>query len=145
MIRRPPRSTRTDTPFPYPTLFRSNLVILLACIVKGLALDLPALGPGQGPVVVEQGRLPAAVGGVGQHPPAFAEPVAVLVEQRGASGLGVVGDLDEIAELVAELHQHAVFAPGQAATALLLAAMLLAARHHRAQTERKSTRLNSRH
>src|SRR3546814_6735129 len=25
MIRRPPRSTRTDTPFPYPTLFRSLL------------------------------------------------------------------------------------------------------------------------
>src|SRR3546814_12244023 len=24
MIRRPPRSTRTDTLFPYPTLFRSN-------------------------------------------------------------------------------------------------------------------------
>src|SRR3546814_12399618 len=24
MIRRPPRSTRTYTPFPYPTLFRSN-------------------------------------------------------------------------------------------------------------------------
>src|SRR3546814_11451244 len=94
MIRRPPRSTRTDTLFPDTTLFRSkccNLLILLACIVKGLALDLPALGPGQGPVVVEQGRLPAAVGGVGQHPPAFAEPVAVLVEQRGASGLGVVG------------------------------------------------------
>src|SRR3546814_14588895 len=88
MILRPPRSTRTDTLFPYTTLFRS-----------------------------------------------FAEPVAVLVEQRGASGRGVVGDLDEIAELVAELHQHAVFAPGQAATALLLAAMLLAARPHRAQAE----------
>src|SRR3546814_11504356 len=27
MIRRPPRSTRTDTLFPYPTLFRSRLVI----------------------------------------------------------------------------------------------------------------------
>src|SRR3546814_20401088 len=26
MIRRLPRSTRTDTPFPYTTLFRSNLV-----------------------------------------------------------------------------------------------------------------------
>src|SRR3546814_9946652 len=26
MIRRPPRSTRTDTLFPYPTLFRSRLV-----------------------------------------------------------------------------------------------------------------------
>src|SRR3546814_10880793 len=25
MIRRPPRSTRTDTLFPYPTLFRSDL------------------------------------------------------------------------------------------------------------------------
>src|SRR3546814_8745866 len=25
MIRRPPRSTRTDTPFPYPTLFRSHI------------------------------------------------------------------------------------------------------------------------
>src|SRR3546814_12057277 len=28
MIRRPPRSTRTDTLFPYTTLFRSNLLIL---------------------------------------------------------------------------------------------------------------------
>src|SRR3546814_958407 len=39
MIRRPPRATRTDTPFPYPTLFRSNvsprqsiLVGLVQCI-----------------------------------------------------------------------------------------------------------------
>src|SRR3546814_8506289 len=29
MIRRPPRSTLTDTLFPYPTLFRSMLVFLL--------------------------------------------------------------------------------------------------------------------
>src|SRR3546814_1544592 len=28
MIRRPPRSTRTDTLFPYPTLFRSDVVAL---------------------------------------------------------------------------------------------------------------------
>src|SRR3546814_6558353 len=28
MIRRPPRSTRTDTLFPYTTLFRSDLVIV---------------------------------------------------------------------------------------------------------------------
>src|SRR3546814_9926193 len=27
MIRRPPRSTRTDTLFPYTTLFRSNLLV----------------------------------------------------------------------------------------------------------------------
>src|SRR3546814_2368584 len=29
MIRRPPRSTRTDTLFPYTTLFRSDAVIIL--------------------------------------------------------------------------------------------------------------------
>src|SRR3546814_12644065 len=29
MIRRPPRSTRTDTLFPYTTLFRSGLFLLL--------------------------------------------------------------------------------------------------------------------
>src|SRR3546814_15247364 len=29
MIRRPPRSTRTDTLFPYTTLFRSDLVVAL--------------------------------------------------------------------------------------------------------------------
>src|SRR3546814_20773643 len=67
--------------------------------------------------------------------PAFAEPVAVLVEQRGASGRGVVGDLDEIAELVAELHEHAVLLAGPAAPAVLLAAVLLAAGHHSAQAE----------
>src|SRR3546814_12244505 len=103
--------------------------------IKGLALVLPARGPGQGPVVVEQGRLPAAVGGVGQHPPAFAEPVAVLVEQRGASGRGVVGDLDEIAELVAELHDHPVLLAGQAATEVRHAAYLLPAGAPRATAE----------
>src|SRR3546814_16762127 len=33
MIRRPPRSTRTDTLFPYTTLFRSPVPELHACIV----------------------------------------------------------------------------------------------------------------
>src|SRR3546814_10574909 len=34
MIRRPPRSTRTDTLFPYTTLFRSSLRIIDQCIEK---------------------------------------------------------------------------------------------------------------
>src|SRR3546814_9919828 len=38
MIRRPPRSTRTDTLFPYTTLFRSNI----ACVVK--ATEVPFEG-----------------------------------------------------------------------------------------------------
>src|SRR3546814_10484578 len=38
MIRRPPRSTRTDTPLPYTTLFRSSTpVVLLANKCEGRA------------------------------------------------------------------------------------------------------------
>src|SRR3546814_1605131 len=37
MIRRPPRSTRTDTLFPYTTLFRSRL--LLPYLREGLDVD----------------------------------------------------------------------------------------------------------
>src|SRR3546814_17263919 len=33
MIRRPPRSTRTDTLFPYTTLFRSPLTVRDCCLV----------------------------------------------------------------------------------------------------------------
>src|SRR3546814_12864843 len=38
MIRRPPRSTRTDTLFPYTTLFRS-FHHCLDCFVEGFAVD----------------------------------------------------------------------------------------------------------
>src|SRR3546814_4108856 len=45
MIRRPPRSTRTDTLFPYTTLFRS-LVEIHAGLLEALApVDQVALGP----------------------------------------------------------------------------------------------------
>src|SRR3546814_1164981 len=37
MIRRPPRSTRTDTLFPYTTLFRSEDLLALAIAVEGLS------------------------------------------------------------------------------------------------------------
>src|SRR3546814_19958523 len=39
MIRRPPRSTRTDTLFPYTTLFRSGHVALAVQAVRRLAAD----------------------------------------------------------------------------------------------------------
>src|SRR3546814_11885627 len=47
MIRRPPRSTRTDTLFPYTTLFRSPAAValyrdLLGAEKIGEAFDLPA-------------------------------------------------------------------------------------------------------
>src|SRR3546814_2246486 len=47
MIRRPPRSTRTDTLFPYTTLFRSYLALansdaLRGALAEGIARGLPA-------------------------------------------------------------------------------------------------------
>src|SRR3546814_17067299 len=44
MIRRPPRSTRTDTLFPYTTLFRSHA----ACCRPGLGNGIAAFGLGRG-------------------------------------------------------------------------------------------------
>src|SRR3546814_12399272 len=48
MIRRPPRSTRTDTLFPYTTLFRSFGVLTLTLaanqVATGLALTIFGLG-----------------------------------------------------------------------------------------------------
>src|SRR3546814_14029517 len=46
MIRRPPRSTRTDTLFPYTTLFRSGRSEYAACldVVKRLAMARPDIG-----------------------------------------------------------------------------------------------------
>src|SRR3546814_10699472 len=43
MIRRPPRSTRTDTLFPYTTLFRS-LTMLVWALIRGERFDFDARG-----------------------------------------------------------------------------------------------------
>src|SRR3546814_20336179 len=53
MIRRPPRSTRTDTLFPYTTLFRSH--------VRGHWISL-LLGPGYEPLFSADKRLRARNG-----------------------------------------------------------------------------------
>src|SRR3546814_5790345 len=44
MIRRPPRSTRTDTLFPYTTLFRSPSVTFDAAILRELAVGIDVTG-----------------------------------------------------------------------------------------------------
>src|SRR3546814_981967 len=45
MIRRPPRSTRTDTLFPYTTLFRSLLVrVQRGAIAAGLVITIAITG-----------------------------------------------------------------------------------------------------
>src|SRR3546814_4161398 len=53
MIRRPPRSTRTDTLFPYTTLFRSPETLLYANISKGYK---GGTFPVQGAVIEQQYR-----------------------------------------------------------------------------------------
>src|SRR3546814_11490858 len=67
-IRRPPRATRTDTLFPYTTLFRSRLAVRPAGlplggggagVVGGRAAGVPARGAG--------GVVAAGGGGGGRH------------------------------------------------------------------------------
>src|SRR3546814_3657128 len=55
MIRRPPRSTRTDTLFPYPTLFRSQ-----AMIGTDTALSTAYVHDGSGPNRPQTSRVATA-------------------------------------------------------------------------------------
>src|SRR3546814_9794355 len=60
MIRRPPRSTRTDTLFPYTTLFRSHHVI------DSVGLDAAALHAAMG--IIEKSHFPLdSLGGMGDN------------------------------------------------------------------------------
>src|SRR3546814_11568494 len=60
MIRRPPRSTRTDTLFPYTTLFRSRRLRWLLPI----ALALAACGS-TAPAAQSENAKPSGIGGYG--------------------------------------------------------------------------------
>src|SRR3546814_16219077 len=83
MIRRPPRSTRTDTLFPYTTLFRS--IVGLELPQDGGALAVPADGEGEraeaGGCIVH--LHPLAVPGGGDHR-RQRQPVGRLVDEHGA-------------------------------------------------------------
>src|SRR3546814_4001115 len=82
MIRRPPRSTRTDTLFPYTTLFRSDIVepadqpAQVASLIKALVRRVEAM--------IETGSLdPAAViGGIAILEPVGQEEIDDLVLGR---------------------------------------------------------------
>src|SRR3546814_9408416 len=52
MIRRPPRSTRTDTLFPYTTLFRS--VVSAACGEDGVAATESAIASATPPIIMRR-------------------------------------------------------------------------------------------
>src|SRR3546814_3333436 len=44
MIRRPPRSTRTDTLFPYTTLFRSGIDVMAGKVPVAVPIACPVVG-----------------------------------------------------------------------------------------------------
>src|SRR3546814_12058719 len=81
MIRRTPGSTRTDTLFPYTTLFRSRQLGIAGVVIDGAArdsldiieMDYPVFAAGtnpNGPTKNIGGRIghPVTVGGVTVHP-----------------------------------------------------------------------------
>src|SRR3546814_17322471 len=64
MIRRPPRSTRTDTLFPYTTLFRSPLYLAMVRVCESCQPDYrsgtPNITPQPGITRLERLSLPLA-------------------------------------------------------------------------------------
>src|SRR3546814_18582476 len=91
MIRLPPRSTRTDTLFPYTTLFRSRVARadrrgFRLCADHGLAAGHRALPAGMGRALREDVRR-GALAGPGR-------PASVRLHERrpqGAAGGGLAG------------------------------------------------------
>src|SRR3546814_10387358 len=81
MIRRPPRSTRTDTLFPYTTLFRSLVAARLARLAEADLVD------------GDHAKARACERGARRLPGCRAEVLAVQQQHRAAVGLGGGGDV----------------------------------------------------
>src|SRR3546814_8952672 len=124
MIRRPPRSTRTDTLFPYTTLFRSHVVLPL--------LEAEAVHPGW----VSQDAFLAGYGAAQAVPGPLFTFAAYLGTVMEPAPNGVAGAL---------LCLVALFLPGLLLVAGALPFWDALRSRPLAQADRKSTRLNSSH
>src|SRR3546814_12461541 len=109
MIRRPPRSTRTDTLFPYTTLFRSLLAQLPGQVRRGRAEDHVDLLEGSDEVLLDQAAdfLRLEVVGIvvtgGQRVGADHDaPLDLVTEAFGARALVEVGEVDRFFAAIAE-------------------------------------------
>src|SRR3546814_7196592 len=93
MIRRPPRSTRTYTLFPYTTLFRSRDALgVRTAVATNKAEDMARKLLGE---LGLAGRMAAIIGGdtlgPGKRKPSPA-PTLALIEQSGSGRATFVGD-----------------------------------------------------
>src|SRR3546814_19332758 len=98
MIRRPPRSTRTDTLFPYTTLFRSRAVPKVAVDgpeIRPAAVDIH-IDPAIQAVIAEAAQLAAFQGRVRPIDSQTVPPHRVLV----AEAVGVGADDDTFLRLI---------------------------------------------
>src|SRR3546814_19562897 len=69
MIRRPPRSTRTDTLVPYTTLFRSTANEVRSCLYPRLSCGNPRPATARGEAQTRRSRCRRAAGGSGRPAP----------------------------------------------------------------------------
>src|SRR3546814_589828 len=88
MIRRPPRSTRTDTLFPYTTLFRSELTELIRPALGGLIVQRLCGLKDQLKIITLDGDLEQLLVSSVRADPSGAYPLDPALSQRILTALG---------------------------------------------------------
>src|SRR3546814_5036232 len=88
MIRRPPRSTRTDTLFPYTTLFRSELTELIRPALGGLIVQRLCGLKDQLKIITLDGDLEQLLVSSVRADPSGAYPLDPVLSQRILTALG---------------------------------------------------------
>src|SRR3546814_9311006 len=126
MIRRPPRSTRTDTLFPYTTLFRSLEKATEAKVIDRTGLILEIFGER---AATAEGRLQVELAHLDYQAGRLVRSWTQLERQRG--GFGFLGGPGET-QIEADRR-------------MIRDRMAKLRREHDKVRDRKSTRLNSRH
>src|SRR3546814_16612083 len=94
IIRRPPISTRTDTLFPYTTLFRADSVVGAAAANRGKARGRPTIAPIGPPSAARRSVAVAAMAAVAA--------LAAIVAATAAARAVIAAEVD------ARLHAHQV-------------------------------------
>src|SRR3546814_7459764 len=142
MIRRPPRSTRTDTLFPYTTLFRS--------ISRGYPPQIPLSGPAaraaapQYRASLQRHRIAAAADDrEGLHRVPDADPDGLLARRRARLSGAQPRASGQVLRAAAGTADVQAAADGGGIRSLFPDRALLPRRG--CAGDRKSTRLNSRH